>query len=405
MQLALIADTFVPARNSAAVQLFDLARALVAQGHAVHVLVPTSSGVVSAPSWTCETIEGVQVWRLCAPKSKDVGYVRRTLAEMSAPWFMVWQLMRSPLRHIHWDGLVWYSPSIFLTPLVHLLQRRHSCKSYLIVRDIFPDWALDMGLIRPGLLFRVFKAIANYQFRVASVIGIQTEGNRSYFVGPLQSMASKVTVLHNWLAERDVGPCRIDLSQTLLAGRIVLVYAGNMGVAQGMDVLLDLASEMAHDPRFGFAFVGRGQAYPRLLALARERQLDNVWFHDEIDPDEIPGLYAQCHVGLLALDPRHKSHNIPGKFLSYMHAGMPVLASVNAGNDLVELIEQQRVGAVSTEHSASALAVLVKEMVQQLQADPRHYRPACIALAQRQFSADAAARQVCRDVTSKGSNL
>lgn len=397
MQLAIIADTFVPARNSAAVQLFDLARALVAQGHTVHVLVP-SSGVVGAPPWTCETIEGVQVWRLRAPKTKDVGYVRRTLAEMSAPWAMGWQLFKSPLRHIQWDGLVWYSPSIFLTPLVHWLQRRHGCKSYLIVRDIFPDWALDMGLIRPGLVFRVFKAIANYQFRVASVIGIQTEGNRRYFSGALQYAQPKVEVLHNWLAERAVGPCRIDIGQTPLAGRKVFVYAGNMGVAQGMGVLLDLASEMLADQRYGFVFVGRGQEYPRLEALARQRGLTNVWFHDEIEPDEIPGLYAQCHVGLLALDPRHQSHNIPGKFLSYMHAGMPVLASVNAGNDLVQLIEQHAVGAVATDHKAATLAVLAKGLIDQIETQPDRYRLDCLALAKQQFSSNTAALQVLQAI-------
>jgi len=65
-----------------------------------------------------------------------------------------------------------------------------------------------------------------------------------------------------------------------------------------------------------------------------------VLFYDEIDPDEIPGLYAQCHVGIVALDPRHKTHNIPGKFLSYMQSGLPVLASINPGNDLVELIQR-----------------------------------------------------------------
>jgi hypothetical protein len=54
-----------------------------------------------------------------------------------------------------------------------------------------------------------------------------------------------------------------------------------------------------------------------------------VVFHDEIHPDEIPGLYAQCHVGMVALDPRHKTHNIPGKFLTYMQSGLPVLANIN----------------------------------------------------------------------------
>lgn len=59
---------------------------------------------------------------------------------------------------------------------------------------------------------------------------------------------------------------------------------------------------------------------------------------------EIPGLYAQCHVGIVALDPRHKTHNLPGKFLSYMQAGLPVLASINPGNDLAELIQKKGLG-------------------------------------------------------------
>ena len=65
---------------------------------------------------------------------------------------------------------------------------------------------------------------------------------------------------------------------------------------------------------------------------------------DEIDPTEMPGLYAQRRVGVVALDPRHKTHNIPGKFLSYMQSGLPVLATINAGNDLAELIQAERVG-------------------------------------------------------------
>ena len=76
------------------------------------------------------------------------------------------------------------------------------------------------------------------------------------------------------------------------------------------------------------------------------QQLDNVVFFDEIDPDGIPDLYAQCHAGIVALDSRHKSHNIPGKFLTYMQNGMPVLAYVNSGNDLVQIIRDEDVGEV-----------------------------------------------------------
>ncbi|MEQ1838611.1 MAG: glycosyltransferase [Candidatus Nitrotoga sp.] len=104
----------------------------------------------------------------------------------------------------------------------------------------------------------------------------------------------------------------------------------------------------------------------RLRGDVKARGLDNVVFHDEIDPAEIPGLYSQCHVGIVAFDPRHKIHNIPGKFLSYMQAGLPVLASINPGNDLAELIQREGVGRVCTDHSVDTLQRLAMEFADEV---------------------------------------
>jgi len=94
---------------------------------------------------------------------------------------------------------------------------------------------------------------------------------------------------------------------------------------------------------------------------AEQRGLGKVAFHDEIDSTEIPGLYAQCHIGIVVLDPRHKTHHIPGKFLSYMQAGLLVLASINPGNDLAGMIEREGVGRVCTDHSVDTLQRLALE--------------------------------------------
>ena len=394
MKLVIIADTFVPLRTSGAVQLYDLSRELVREGHEVTVLVPATDAVQGW--WRLEQMDGVQVCRLRAPRMKDVGYVRRTLAEWFTPYAMYALLRWGPLASVRWDGIIWYSPSIFLTPLVKRLQRRCHCRSYLIIRDIFPEWALDMGLLRPGLVYRALRWVANQQFGAADTIGIQTEGNRAYFHGDRARWMPKLEVLHNWLTARPSGPCRIDMRQTPLAGRVLFVYAGNMGVAQGMPVLMDLAENLRDDERVGFVFVGRGQDYAALVQDAKERGLHNVWFHDEIDPDEVPGLLAQCHVGLVALDRRHQSHNIPGKFLSYMHAGLPVLASVNPGNDLVELIHQHQVGRAVSSYDAvelhRAACSLVAQLGDEVLAMSCAHR--CRGLAQAKFASRAAAKQV-----------
>ena len=136
MKIAIIADTFPPLRTSGAVQLRDLSREFVRQGHAVCVLLPETN---QSENWRLEEIEGLQILRLKAPRSKDIGYVRRTLAELAMPFFMLKNMRKSPLALEHWDGVVWYSPSIFHGPLVRALKKSSNCKSYLIIRDIFPE--------------------------------------------------------------------------------------------------------------------------------------------------------------------------------------------------------------------------------------------------------------------------
>jgi glycosyltransferase involved in cell wall biosynthesis len=390
MRLALISDVFPPLRSSGAVQLRDLSRELVRQGHEVTVLVASPE---LGEDYRIDNLEGVRIVRLRTPKTKDVNYVRRTLGEFLMPYSMLRNLKKAELAAERWDGVVWYSPSIFLGPIVNALKRASNCPSYLILRDIFPEWAVDMGLMGRGLPYRFFKAIANYQYSVANVIGVQTAGNLDYFTEAPSATAARVTVLHNWLANAPNRGCSIKIGDTPISGRKIFVYAGNMGIAQGMGILLDLAARLTYRTDIGFLFVGRGSDAKRLREDAAVRGLDNVMFFDEIDPDEIPGLYAQCHAGLVALDPRHKSHNIPGKFLSYMQSALPVLASINPGNDLVGMITEKRVGAVATDASPDSLATLATELMSQLEQDPLIKRR-CQRLAKEMFSAEAAALNV-----------
>jgi len=183
------------------------------------------------------------------------------------------------------------------------------------------------------------------------------------------------------------------LSKTKLAGRKIFVYAGNMGVAQGVGIFLDLAELLQVRLDVGFLFVGRGSDAEKLAEDARLRGLNNVLFYEEIHPDEISGLYAQCAVGLVALDPKHRSHNIPGKFLTYMQAGLPVLASINAGNDLVEIIQKNNIGRVSLGKDQNFLEVLARELLDLLDTD-HNVKDRCRNLYLELFSPEMAVKQI-----------
>jgi glycosyltransferase involved in cell wall biosynthesis len=397
MRIVLIADTFPPLRSSGAVQLRDLSHEFVRQGHTLTVMLPSSN---LRTLWLIEDFNGVQVLRLRAPKTKDINYVCRTINEFLMPFIMLHNLRKSPLAKQRWDGVVWYSPSIFFGPIANSLKKINKCKAYLIIRDIFPEWAVDIGLMKHSFIYRCFKIIANYQYSVADVIGTQTQGNKIYF---RDRKDCQIEVLQNWLTDTPNIGCSISLATTKLKGRTVFVYAGNMGVAQGMSVLIDLAASLLDRVDIGFLFVGRGNDVQRLRENAKARELDNVVFFDEIDPTEIPGLYTQCHIGIVVLDPRHKTHNIPGKFLSYMQAGLPVLASINPGNDLEEIILSEKVGRVCTDYSVDTLKRLAIDLLDEVAgntANNHALSARCKALSAKLFSPEVAVKQILSALAS-----
>jgi glycosyltransferase involved in cell wall biosynthesis len=402
MRIALIADAFPPLRTSGAVQLRDLSREFVNQSHEITVILPSAE---IEHSWLLEEIENVRVLRLRAPKTKDVNYIRRTFAEFLMPFFMRRNLHKSPLSTEQWDGVVWYSPSIFHGPLVRAIKLASNCKSYLIIRDIFPQWAADMGLMnRQGLIFYFFNAVARYQYSVADIIGVQTLGNLNYFNDWVVGKNRRLEVLHNWLFDSPADECSILLTKTKLAGRKIFVYAGNMGVAQGVGTFLDLAELLQVRLDVGFLFVGRGSDSAKLAKDARLRGLNNVLFYDEIHPDEIPGLYAQCKVGLVALDSRHKSHNIPGKFLTYMQSGLPVLCIINAGNDLVEIIQKNNVGRVSVDRDKNSLEALAHDLLDWLDIDS-NVKHRCRNLYLKLFSPETVVKQIVHALEDKAAAI
>ena len=171
-----------------------------------------------------------------------------------------------------------------------------------------------------------------------------------------------------------------------------------MGVAQGIDQFFKLAHKLQDRTDLGFVFVGRGTEMERFRENDTYNSLDNILFFDQVDPDEIPSLYDQCHIGMLSLDARHKTHNIPGKFLSYISSGLPVLASVNPGNDLIDLIKDSNTGKVIFDANLSNLSKEAELLVELL--DTGDLKQNCKNLREELFQPSRAVSQIIGEVKS-----
>lgn len=389
MNLLLIADVYEPSTISAAQQLRDLVACLADAGDSVTVLIPAA--VPGLPQIECNG--RVTLIRADAPRTKDVGHLRRLFAEFVLPWYL-WRAYRaSGCAEQRLDGILWYSPTIFLGPLVAWLKYRNACRAYLILRDLFPDWAVDAGILRRGAAYRVLKWVESYQYHQADVIGVQTRANLAH-LEPWRSPARRIEVLPNWLAPAPVGRCGIVLADSRLAGRNIMVYAGNMGVAQEMGAIFEALQALQDRADWGFVFVGRGSEAAKLKDGVAAGHLDNVLFFDEIPSEDIPALFAQCHAGIVALDPRHTTHNVPGKFIAYLRAGLPVLARVNPGNDLLELIPAAGVGVVVASPKCFDFEFAARKLMDCSASDRALMAQAANALWRAQYAATACAEQV-----------
>ena len=219
--LVLAADTFTPLSTSGAIQLHDLAASL---SHTVDLLVIAPHQGVS-DSFALGQESGFRILRVKTLPMKDVNYFRRVIGEFLMPFFMWRAIQRTPYRNRRCAGIIWYSPTIFLGPLVAKLKRLHGCRSYLILRDLFPDWAVDARVMRKGLAYRVLKWVESYQYRQADIIGVQTPANLLH-LAPWDDGTRRIEVLPNWLAPAVSAPCSLDVSQTALVVRRIFVLEG-----------------------------------------------------------------------------------------------------------------------------------------------------------------------------------
>lgn len=241
-----------------------------------------------------------------------------------------------------YDLIVWYSPSILWTPLIKVLSfRNRTATRLLILRDIFPEWAVDLGIIKSKFVAAILRSLARMQYRIADKILIQSPGNSKYFESD-KSLLEKVDYFPNWLtpsAQSVMPKEKFDLPPS---DRKIIIYSGNLGEAQGHEMAEKLIKICRNSNKYALLFVGSGKVFTRLRNTYSDEE--NTKFLTEVDPNTLRALYRFSSFGLVLLDPSHKSQNIPGKFVSYLRDNLPVIISVNDNNDLKDIVSRKQIG-------------------------------------------------------------
>jgi glycosyltransferase involved in cell wall biosynthesis len=341
MRILLVVVYYPPMPQASGQIIHDLAVEMRRRGHEVMVATPSDS-VKEKTSVNVE--DGVTVIRIRAAGMKSANKLVRLWREARLSANMM-RRGRDVFKKHPCDLIVYYSPTIFFGELVHDLKRMWGCKSYLMHRDIFPHWAVAAGIIRDnGFLHRYLRKKELEQYAAADVIGVETRGNLPYFESGKQGSHFKLEVLYNWISESgELGPSRWR-HKLGLENRVVFFYGGNIGVAQDLDHIVHLAGRMQTRGDVSFLLMGEGSEVARLNREIARLGLENIRIVPPLPRNEYMSCLAEFDVGLISLNRNHRWNPFPGKLLGYCAYGKPVLASVNPGHDLIELLGRSEAG-------------------------------------------------------------
>ena len=333
-----------PATTSDIMQLME---EFSRRGHQVDV-VTIDERKHRRPTRLCE--EGLfRVLRVRTGNILDVRPLEKGLSLLALPWL----LRRAMARHLperRYDLVVYAAPPVTFSHVIKGIRRRQPwVKTYLMLKDIFPQNARDLGIIRNPLLFAYFRRKERQLYAVSDHIGCMSPANVAFLRRHNPEVApSRIEVLPNTRTPgpdtglRPAGPLRRQ--HGIPAQAVVALYGGNMGVPQGLDFLLKVFEANRDRPDLHFLLVGRGTERRRLAEAIAALGLTNVTQIAHLPRPEYEALARECDIGLVCLDPRFTIPNFPSRVLSYFEIRMPVLAALDRATDFGAMLEAAQAG-------------------------------------------------------------
>lgn len=347
MKILIIVDDYLPKSTKVAGKMMhELALEFLHSGLVVTVVTPDPD---LKESYALDDLDGIKVLRFRSGRIKNVSKPIRLINEILLSFRAVKALSQWLSSNPH-EFIVFYSPTIFWSGLVRYLKKIWKSPSYLVLRDFFPQWVIDNGIIgKHSILAYLFRFYERKLYATADMIGIQSPANLKWF-SETNPHLRNIQLLYNWASPlaKSKNSIQVDIRMKYkLGNRIIFFYGGNIGHAQDMKNLLILAERMLTFSNVHFLFLGAGDEFQLVHDTIQNKNLSNCLLLESVSQELFTSILKQIDVGLFTLHPDHKTHNFPGKILGYMQVGVPILGAVNQGNDLKNVIESGNAGFVS----------------------------------------------------------
>jgi glycosyltransferase involved in cell wall biosynthesis len=325
----------------------DLLRQFTLNGHDVTVVCPIERRTGLPTKIIKEN--GVMILQVRTLNVQKAPIWEKGIATLSLNWVLQ-NAIRKYFVNSTFDLILYATPPITITGLIGWLKNRNRAKTYLLLKDIFPQNAVDMGMFsNKSLLHRYFKRNEQKLYELSDRIGCMSPANVEYIRWHHPTIAFKLEENPNSIDLSKTTGAAIDREAVLQkwgvpAHNVVYLYGGNLGKPQGATFLLSLITEAQQLPNAFFLIVGDGTDYANLKEWFDLNQPRNAKLIHRLGKVAFDELAACCDVGLILLRKEFTIPNFPSRLLTYLENKMPVLAITDPVSDVGAITEREGFG-------------------------------------------------------------
>lgn len=345
----------------------DLVRQFANEGHHVYVIFPVGMN---------ESVVNLKignVYQLGIPLTR---IIKASLPERLWSMLRISRMFERAIERewseVRFDLILYATPPITFNSLISRLKKKHKAHTYLMLKDIFPQNAVDLGILSSkGIAYKHLKKQENNLYELSDKIGCMSQGNVEYLKRHSHS---------DFFLKTEICPNAVELKRSPLNAKekemtreeyglpkdkVLVIYGGNLGKPQGVDFLKQVLRNQSQNNKLHFVICGTGTEAKDLESFIAQSLFDNVSFWNGLSRKEYDRLEACSDVALVFLDKRFTIPNYPSRILSYMEHALPILFSVDSVTDVGRDAEINGYG-LNTEHGnlkefSEALEKLVRD--------------------------------------------
>ena len=302
-----------------------------------------------------------------------VSLIEKGLAQLSIEPIFI-KAIKKYYSNVKFDLVMYSTPPITFCNAIEYVKRRDNAKTYLLLKDIFPQNAVDIGMMSKsgikGHLYKFFRNKEKKLYGLSDYIGCMSPANVEYVKQNNPEIDSyRVEVCPNCIEVVDKSINEeerrsIRKKYDIPLEKRVFVYGGNLGKPQGIDFLIECLHSQENSKDNYFLIVGDGTEYGKIEEFVKSSNQNNIRLMKRLPQEDYDTMVGACDVGMIFLYHRFTIPNFPSRVLSYMQAKIPVLACTDSNTDIGKIIEEAGFGSWCESNDVNGFVECVNKIMQ-----------------------------------------